>query len=168
MIWIVPLQDIEKLSWERFELRKLDANIELQNETIQKNNNLRLGVYEDLQNGILTRDEFISMKLEFASRIAEAQKVIEQLTHRKSEIQHGLSKQQSWLAQFREYENISEVTRSILVSLVERIKVFENSEIEVVFRHKDQFTDILTFLEAQKTHTHSESKVIPMPRLEVV
>ena len=162
------LQDIEKLSWERFELRKLDANIELQNETIQKNNNLRLGVYEDLQNGILTRDEFISMKLEFASRIAEAQKVIEQLTHRKSEIQHGLSKQLSWLAQFREYENISEVTRSILVSLVERIKVFENSEIEVVFRHKDQFTDILTFLEAQKTHTHSESKVIPMPRLEVV
>ena len=90
------------------------------------------------------------------------------MTHRKSEIQHGLSKQQSWLAQFREYENISEVTRSILVSLVERIKVFENSEIEVVFRHKDQFTDILTFLEAQKTHTHSESKVIPMPRLEVV
>lgn len=162
------LQDIERLSWERFELRKLDANIELQNEIIQKNNNLRLGVYEDLQSGILTRDEFISMKAEFASRIAEAQKVIEQLTRSKSEIQHGLSKQQSWLAQFKEYKNISEVTRSVLVSLVERINVYENSEIEVVFRHKDQFADILTFLEGQRAHSHTESKVIPMPRLEVV
>ena len=162
------LQDIERLSWERFELRKLDANIELQNEIIQKNNNLRLGVYEDLQSGILTRDEFISMKAEFASRIAEAQKVIEQLTRSKSEIQHGLSKQQSWLAQFKEYKNISEVTRSVLVSLVERINVYENSEIEVVFRHKDQFADIIAFLEEQKTHSHPEPKVIPMPRLEVV
>ena len=162
------LQSIESLSWERYEIRKLDANIELQNEIIQKNNNFRLGVYEDLQNGLLTRDEFITMKAEFASRIAEAQNVIAQLTRSKSEIQNGLSKQQSWLAQFKEYENISEVTRSVLVSLVDRINVYEKAEIEVVFRHEDQFADILAFLEGQTQSQYPGPKVIPMPRQEVV
>ena len=162
------LQDIEHLTWERFELRKIEANMELQNQIIQKNNDLRLGIYEDLQAGILTRDEFLTMKNEFAVRITEAQKVIEELTRNKSEIQHGLSEQQSWLAQFKEFENISEISRRVIVSLVERILIYEGSEIEVVFRHKDQFADMVAFLEAQKAEEKAAHKVISMPKLEVV
>ena len=141
------LRQIETLSWERTELRKIEANIEVQNQIIQKNNNLRLGIYEDLQSGILSREEFMALKEEFSSRIATAKMVIDQLISSKSEIQHGLSKQQSWLAQFREYENITAITRRLIVSLVERINVYEGSEIEVVFRHRDQFAHIKEFLE---------------------
>lgn len=160
------LQDIERLTWERFEIRKIDANIETQKQIIRKNNELRLGIYEDLQAGILTKDEFVSMKSEFTARIADAQKIIEQLTQSKSEIQQGLSAQQSWLAQFKEYENISEITRRVIVSLVERINVYEGSEIEVVFRHKDQFADIVAFLAEQREK--ADNKIISLPRLEVV
>ena len=156
------LRQIETLSWERTELRKIEANIEVQNQIIQKNNNLRLGIYEDLQSGILSREEFMALKEEFSSRIATAKMVIDQLISSKSEIQHGLSKQQSWLAQFREYENI---TRRLIVSLVERINVYEGSEIEVVFRHRDQFAHIKEFLENQEGKSE---KIQIFPQLEVV
>ena len=156
---------IETLSWERTELRKIEANIEVQNQIIQKNNNLRLGIYEDLQSGILSREEFMALKEEFSSRIATAKMVIDQLISSKSEIQHGLSKQQSWLAQFREYENITAITRRLIVSLVERINVYEGSEIEVVFRHRDQFAHIKEFLENQEGKSE---KIQIFPQLEVV
>lgn len=159
------LRQIETLSWERTELRKIEANIEVQNQIIQKNNNLRLGIYEDLQSGILSREEFMTLKEEFSSRIAAAKKVIDQLISSKSEIQHGLSKQQSWLAQFREYENITAITRRLIVSLVERINVYEDSEIEVVFRHRDQFAHIKEFLENQEGKSE---KIQIFPQLEVV
>ncbi len=107
------------------------------------------------------------MKEEFSSRIEQAKDIITKLTKDKSNIQHGLSKQQSWLSQFREYENVSEISRILIVSLVERINVSENSEIEVVFRYKDQFADIMEFLREQPKLAEGK-KIIPIPRLEVV
>ena len=107
----------------------------------------------------------MALKEEFSSRIATAKMVIDQLISSKSEIQHGLSKQQSWLAQFREYENITAITRRLIVSLVERINVYEGSEIEVVFRHRDQFAHIKEFLENQEGKSE---KIQIFPQLEVV
>lgn len=163
----LAMQQIEALSWEKAEIKKIDANIEYQNQIIEKNNALRLGVYEDLRAGILTKDEFLTLKDEFAARIDAAKRLIDQLVSDKSGIQHGLSKQQSWLSQFRKYKNISEITRIVVVNLIERINIFEDSEIEVVFRQRDQFADIMSFLEEQEQR-RNEQKAIPFPRLEVV
>lgn len=163
----LAMQQIEALSWEKAEIKKIDANIEYQNQIIEKNNALRLGVYEDLRAGILTKDEFLTLKDEFAARIDAAKRLIDQLVSDKSGIQHGLSKQQSWLSQFRKYKNISEITRIVVVNLIERINIFEDSEIEVVFRQRDQFADIMSFLKEQEQR-RNEQKAIPFPRLEVV
>lgn len=160
------LGQIEALTWEKSELKKIDANIEVQNQIIQKNNDLRLGIYEDLQNGILSREEFMTLKEEFSARIAAAQQVIDRLCASKSEIQHGLSKQQSWLSQFHEYENVTAISRRLIVSLVERINVYENFEIEVVFRQRDQFSHIKEFLEGQEKKKGEKIQVLS--QLEVV
>ena len=119
------LQDMERLAWERFEIKKIDASIAIQEEIIEKNNELRMGTYEDFQAGILTRDEFVSVKSEFTARIAEGQKAIDRLIQSKREIQQGLSEQQGWLNQFKEYENITSITRRVIVSLVERILILK-------------------------------------------
>lgn len=156
------MRQIEALSWEKAEIRKIDANIAYQNQVIEKNNALRLGIYEDLQAGILTKDDFLTLKAEFTARIEDAKQAIEQLSRDKSSIQHGLSKKQSWLSGFREYENISEISRAVIVSLVEKIKIYEHSEVEVVFRHRDQFADIMTFLDEQKRREDQ------LPCLEVI
>ncbi len=59
--------------------------------------------------------------------------------------------QQGWLAQFRKYQNITEITRPVIVNLIEKIYVYENNEIQVVFRHRDQLADIMSFLKNQNT-----------------
>lgn len=161
------LQRMDSMSWERAELRKLEASIDYQKQVIEKNNALRLGIYEDLQSGVLTKAEFLTMKEEFSSRIEQAKGIITKLTKDKSNIQHGLSKRQSWLSQFREYENVSEISRILIVSLIERINISEDSEIEVVFRYKDQFADIMEFLKEQPKLPEGK-KIISIPRLEVV
>ena len=144
------MQQIEALSWERSEIKKIEANVEYQSQVIEKNNVLRLGVYEDLRAGLLSREEFLTLKEEFAARIDEAKQALDRLICDKSNIQQGLSEQQSWLSQFRKYKNISEISRLVVVHLIERIRVFEDSEIEVVFRQRDQFADIMSFLKEQQ------------------
>ena len=58
-----------------------------------------------------------------------------------------MDEQQGWLAQFRKYENITEINRMVVVNLIERVNVYEGAEIEVVFRQRDQFNGIMKFLD---------------------
>lgn len=157
------LRQFENLSWEKHKLKQLDASIEIQEEVVRKNNTLRLGIYEDLRAGLLDRSEYESLKKELAERIAEATAAIEKLNKEKREILDGVSKQQSWIEQFRQYENVTELTRPMVIHLIERINIFENSHIEIVFRHRNQIEEILRFISEQTTG----KKVLAMPIREV-
>lgn len=157
------LRQFENLSWEKHKLKQLDASIEIQEEVVRKNNTLRLGIYEDLRAGLLDRSEYESLKKELAERIAEATAAIEKLNKEKREILDGVSKQQSWIEQFRQYENVTELTRPMVIHLIERINIFEASNIEIVFRHRNQIEEILRFISEQTT----DKKVLAMPIREV-
>lgn len=157
------LRQFENLSWEKHKLKQLDVSIEIQEEVVRKNNTLRLGIYEDLRAGLLDRSEYESLKKELAERIAEATAAIEKLNKEKREILDGVSKQQSWIEQFRQYENVTELTRPMVIHLIERINIFEDSNIEIVFRHRNQIEEILRFISEQTT----DKKVLAMPIREV-
>lgn len=157
------LRQFENLSWEKHKLKQLDASIEIQEEVVRKNNTLRLGIYEDLRAGLLDRSEYESLKKELAERIAEATAAIEKLNKEKREILDGVSKQQSWIEQFHQYENVTELTRPMVIHLIERINIFEDSNIEIVFRHRNQIEEILRFISEQTT----DKKVLAMPIREV-
>ena len=157
------LRQFENLSWEKHKLKQLDASIEIQEEVVRKNNTLRLGIYEDLRAGLLDRSEYESLKKELAERIAEATAAIEKLNKEKREILDGVSKQQSWIEQFRQYENVTELTRPMVIHLIERINIFEDSHIEIVFRHRNQIEEILQFI-SEKT---ANKNVLAMPIREV-
>ncbi len=157
------LRQFENLSWEKHKLKQLDASIEIQEEVVRKNNTLRLGIYEDLRAGLLDRSEYESLKKELAERIAEATAAIEKLNKEKREILDGVSKQQSWIEQFRQYENVTELTRPMVIHLIERINIFEDSHIAIVFRHRNQIKEILRFISEQTT----DKKVLAMPIREV-
>ena len=157
------LRQFENLSWEKHKLKQLDASIEIQEEVVRKNNTLRLGIYEDLRAGLLDRSEYESLKKELAERIDEATAAIEKLNKEKREILDGVSKQQSWVEQFRQYENVTELTRPMVIHLIERINIFEDSNIEIVFRHRNQIEEILQFI-SEKT---ANKKVLAIPIREV-
>ena len=157
------LRQFENLSWEKHKLKQLDASIEIQEEVVRKNNTLRLGIYEDLRAGLLDRPEYESLKKELAERIDEATAAIEKLNKEKREILDGVSKQQSWVEQFRQYENVTELTRPMVIHRIERINIFEDSNMEIVFRHRNQIEEILQFI-SEKT---ANKKVLAIPIREV-
>ena len=156
-----------ELAWERSELGKIEASLELQNEQLQKNNTLRLSIYEDLHQGLIDKSEYTAIKEELTARIAECVRAIDELNKMKAELDEGLSSKQSWMAQFKEFSNITEVSRRVIVHLVDSIRIYEVSEVEIVFRQADKVASAFEFLEEQK-RLQAGSKILVMPRLEVV
>jgi len=158
------LQKYESMSWEKNKIQKLEDNIAVQSELVQKNNLLRMGIYEDFKAGLLDRTEYDTLRAEIAERIEDAEIAIGHLKQEHRELTEGVTSQQEWIAQFRQYENISSLSRKTIMHLVERINVFEDSIIEIVFRYQDQIKEIMEFIAEQER----KYKIITMPRLEVV
>ena len=157
------LKKIDNLAWENREIEKLKAKISFQEEIIDKNRRLKAGAYEDFKNSFITRDEYKTFTDQFDRQIKEANETISRLVSERNSVMSGLAAQQGWLSQFKQYENIQELTRSVVVNLVECVRIRENKDIDVQLMHSDRFASILEFLNEQKAKEDAK-KVIYLTR----
>lgn len=160
------LAKLDELAWERAEVEKIDANIVVQREIIEKNNLLRNGVYEDLVNRIVTKEEYVSLRNEFTMRITRANQALEELESQRANVLLGLCNQQGFLSKFNEYENLTELTRRTVVCLVDRILIHEDLEIDIRYNHRNEIASIIEFL--KRAESQKKGKIVVLPRLEVV
>ena len=113
-------------------------------ERLQK---LLMSLYESLADGIIDRDEYARLKQNYAGRCAECEKSRWTPCRRplRRSGEHG-GEHREWMAQFRKHLNITELERSIVVALIDRILIYRDNRVEVRFRFADEFawqTDIL-------------------------
>ena len=161
------MKTYKSITWERSELSKIEKSIAIQEQVIEKNNTLRLGVYEDFQSGILTRDEYVDLRDEFTARIDSARETVQALLLDKSEIEGSLDNQKGWLEQFHQYTNLTVLDRRLVVSLIDRVFLFEGNAVEVVLRHKDQLDRIHSFIQEQE-QSGVKAKLAVLPTAEVI
>ena len=99
---------------------------------------IKLDLHTDLKMGIITQEEYTSLKLGYAEKSENLAKSIVSV---KSEIEN-VDKQQSvqseWFTKFKEYRNIETLTREIVTALIQRINIFDNKRIEIVYKFSDE------------------------------
>lgn len=153
------MKRVEALDWEKREIRKIDAQISAMELDVEKFNNIKMELYEDLKSDLITKEEYHSFKNDYDVRIQSIRQQIAGLVSQRNAVEGGLTSVQGWFAQFRKYENIEKLTRLTIVSLIERVEINENKDIHVKFRHADQFTAALEYLQMQGT---PQSEIILM------
>lgn len=97
------------------------------------------GLYEDLRQGVITKDEFERLHSEFkrkASEFEEAQK--KQETMIKELFKNGVISV-GRLKTMQDCSELKEIDRHTLCSMVKKIIVYENQRIEIVFYYTNQY-----------------------------
>lgn len=140
------MSQLDALDWEKRELRKIDSQIKALEIDIEKYSRLKLDLYEDLKSSLISREEFLSFKDDYDIRTKGIRKEVSKLISKRKAIESGTTNAQSWFAQFRKYENIEELNRNTIVSLIERIEINRKKDVSVKFRHADQFAEALAYL----------------------
>ncbi len=144
------MSQVNSLDWEQREVRKINAQLAALELDVEKFSRIKMELYEDLKSGLITKDEYHSFKEDYDARIENIKLQVSNLISRRNAIQGGLTSAQGWFAQFRKYENIDKLTRNTIVSLIERVEINDNKDIHVKFRHADQFSAALEYLEMQR------------------
>ena len=131
--------------WETRAQRRLELAIRTQEEQVQKNKELIVGVYEDFREGLIDRSEMTQLKETFTKKISESERCIASLRQELADTQNAMPEQDSWFSQFRIYQNINDLTRPVVVNLVDKVLLFQGKQIQIILRYQDQINDLMRF-----------------------
>ena len=139
------------------ELERFDKGIVRLRGEEEQSRSLRSGLYEDLQAGIITQEDFYSFRDIYDEQHARIQEAI-----RKQEetirilFKSGVSGSVR-LEKFKEELKLTELNREVLVTFMDRILVYEDKRICLELRNREVFSKILMLAEYAAT-LHQESR----------
>ncbi len=123
-----------------------DAQVTRLEAEIKRYQDLKLNLYSDMSDGVLSKEEYLEFREGYDRRISEQQNAIRQIREeRKYTVEKG-RQHSEWIDSFKQYENITELQRAVVVSLIERIVIYDAEHIEVVFRYQDKLQEALQYI----------------------
>lgn len=165
---IEKLQDMEKeismmenLPEKEYNIRLIETRIIRQKEEIDRNDRLKLSLYEDLKEGILSKEEYLALKKEFEQRKRDACQAVRQAETEKKRMLEQQGKHHEWIDEFLQYREMKSLNRTVLVELVKKIEVYEDKRISVCFRYAEEYQELCgLLLEQQNKHLSMRKEVV--------
>jgi len=137
------LEFIDKLPYQEVNVKRLNMRIVQLEEDAQKYEKLKVFVYEDLKDELISKEEYISMKQEFEKRRRAALDSIAQIKIEIETLASRNGKHHEWIESFLANKGIEKLERNVVVELIDYIKIYEDKRIEIVFRYADNYKEIL-------------------------
>ena len=135
-----PSFDRKKHSYET-QVTKLE-------EEIERYQNLKLRLYEDLSDGVLNKKEYMEFRNRYSALIEQKRDYLAKVKREWKDASITGVTDRQWVSLFKEYETIEELNRRVLMSLVDRVLIHENHGITVVFRYQDEIDQALNYVES--------------------
>lgn len=117
----------------------------------------KLELYDDFKQGILTKDEYLEQKERIGIEIENTEKSLAVLKESAERLQTGVDGSNKFIAVYKKYKNITELTRPMLLHLIKQIKVFENNTIEIVFNYADPFAEAVEYIRMNEQNLEAAS-----------
>ena len=127
-----------------------DAQLTRLEDVIKRYQDLKLNLYSDMADGMISKEEYLEFRSGYDRRIQERQKAMVQIKEERLLTVENGERHSEWIDLFRQYENITELQRAVVVNLIERIVIYDAKHIEVVFRYQDQLDEAVQYIDRYK------------------
>ena len=139
-------------------IQKLNVRLVKKREEIERCQTLLRSLYENLADGVIDRDEYQELKKTYSRRKAEAEEQAEGIRAEMNQAMDNSENGRAWMEQFRKHQNITALDRSLVVSLIERIMVYRDKRVEIVYRWQNEFRWQVELLQrAQQSFSQREA-----------
>ena len=146
------LKQIENAPSRQLMIQKYLERLSMKEEERKKAERLKIGIYEDLKDGLLDKEEYQKLKAEFDSRIAEADAAVKELTRQISELEESHSASAPWMNYFQQFGRLEQLTRWAAAIVINKILVYEDNRIKIIFNFEADLNRIQEILSATEEH----------------
>lgn len=155
------LDYVEKLPLQESNIKRLDMRIVQLEEEAERYEKLKISVYEDLKDNLITKDEYITLKHEFEMRRRDALDSIAQINIEIERLVQRNGKHHEWIEAFVSKKEVETLTRNVVVELIDHICIYEDKRLEITFRYADKYAEALYLISnIDTTHSDEENRIL--------
>ncbi len=139
------LHYIDTLPMKQEEIRTIETRILMKQEEMEKYRTLKGSIYEDLKSDVITEDEYREFKNIYGKKCEQAEEAAKRLQQEFTQVLAGKGENNLWMDAFKKHRNITELTRKVIVSLIQWIHVYAGCRVEIRFRYQYEYEKDLLF-----------------------
>ena len=98
---------------------------------------------------------FVSIKSNLSEKLEQLDTSIRNLETNAKQYASGLDQDNGFLAAFRKYGTMTELTRPMLLELLKEIRVYDENRIEIELNFRDEYARLMEYLEMNRDATES-------------
>lgn len=139
------VQKINESTYQNTKNENIENMIIAKQNEISKILNFKRTIYEDWKNEDITREEYLEYKQKYENDIERLKQNVERLENEKQKYENQSISNNEWIEKFKEKEGITELSRDIMMELIDCIYVKENGNITIKFKFKDEFKNLVYY-----------------------
>lgn len=128
---------------------RLEKMLQLKEEEYEKVSRCRIDLYPDWKAGILSKDEYLSLKAKIGEQLEQIEIAIANIKEEISKYQSAPVSENKFISSFLRYRNIQVLTREVIVELIEMIYIHEGGTITIQFKYQDEYQRLLDLIDEQ-------------------
>ena len=130
--------NIDKIAVSKDEAIMQNEELAILREEIDKVETYRMGLFEDVQEGLISSEMYDRLKKQYDERINSINSSIEERTKMIDKLYSKGLEAETFIKSFRNNPRIEKLDRVLLATLIDRILVYDNGTIEIVYRYSDE------------------------------
>lgn len=130
--------NIDKIAVSKDEAVMQNEELAILREEIDKVETYRMGLFEDAQEGLISSEMYDRLKKQYDERINSINSSIEERTKMIDKLYSKGLEAENIIKSFRNNPRIEKLDRVLLATLIDRILVYDNGTIEIVYRYSDE------------------------------
>ncbi len=150
------VESIRQARQEPYRVRRIERQIRQLTAEKAHTQGIKEKLYGDYADEILTREDFLNYNELYSKRIEEYDRKITELEAEQQNLQTAPNAY-PFLDVYRKYRKLEEITRPMVVELIEKIEVYEGNRVEITFRFQDEISDLLEELHQKQMGQHEVS-----------
>jgi hypothetical protein len=123
-----------------------DQEIQRLQQDLEKCRVLKSALYQDLKEGLISGQQFNNYREQYSERERRYQEAILRQKDLIRRIYENGIVAGDFLNRFREHPQIEELNHRLLVSLIDRILIYEDKTVDIVYRYTDEMQKCASIL----------------------
>ncbi len=108
-------------------------------EQLAKVENFKRNLYENLVNGVLSKDEFLQYKQEYSAKAEDIKTAIQDWNDKLSEALENRGDRNRWINHFTQFSEMENLDRAVVARLIQSIIINADKSIEIRFNYQDEY-----------------------------
>jgi ribosomal protein S17E len=114
---------------------------------LEQSNGFKSSLYENMINGIITKEDYKSLKAKYVREETLLTEAISLLESQLEDVIAGKSERLKWTEQFRRFDGLTELDRRTVASLIQSIRVTGKEKLQITYNYQAEYEIALTLLE---------------------